>query len=195
MTTTTKKILKSFLVASTIFMGVLYSTPSESEYSSFTVKNPQPIIQDTSTIVPEIKNAMRVDLSREELKCLQYATYFEDAIDKSDDGVKAVTNLIINRKLHPKFPKNVCSVIRQRKHGAWQFSFYLNKRRHIDNDGTFERVQKLVDVALHAPDNTNGALYFHDAKLKKHWTNLLKIGRIGDNMYYKEPPQKSKKDI
>ncbi len=57
------------------------------------------------------------------LECLTAAIYYE-AASESDDGERAVAQVVLNRVRHPAFPATVCGVVYQgsEKHGC-QFSF------------------------------------------------------------------------
>src|SRR6476660_5886742 len=59
------------------------------------------------------------------LQCLTQAIYYE-ARNQSDDGERAVAQVVLNRVRHPAFPNTVCGVVYQgavRPGGGCQFTF------------------------------------------------------------------------
>src|SRR5690606_37364832 len=79
------------------------------------------------TVVPAVATVFRgrstVDMGRA-LECLTAAIYYE-AASESDDGQRAVAQVILNRVRHPAFPNSVCGVVYQGSERATgcQFSF------------------------------------------------------------------------
>lgn len=78
------------------------------------------------TIVPArafpVKGIAAVDRARA-LECLAAAIYYE-AASESDDGQRAVAQVVLNRVRHPAFPATVCGVVYQgSERRGCQFSF------------------------------------------------------------------------
>src|SRR3954462_14940892 len=62
---------------------------------------------------------------RSALDCLTAAVYYE-ARSESEDGQRAVAQVVLNRVRHPAYPNSVCAVVYQgpqRAGGGWQFTF------------------------------------------------------------------------
>ena len=69
-----------------------------------------------------MRGASAVDRARA-LECLSSAIYYE-AASESDDGQRAVAQVILNRVRHPAFPSTVCGVVYQGSERAGcQFSY------------------------------------------------------------------------
>src|SRR3954468_6506981 len=68
--------------------------------------------------------AASADDFRSALDCLTAAVYYE-ARSESEDGQRAVAQVVLNRVRHPAFPKSVCGVVYQGSNRATgcQFSF------------------------------------------------------------------------
>src|ERR1700742_3086468 len=58
------------------------------------------------------------------LQCLTEAIYYE-ARNQSDDGQRAVAQVVLNRVRHPAYPNSVCGVVYQgsARHTGCQFTF------------------------------------------------------------------------
>ena len=82
---------------------------------------------DDGTVHParafSIAGASAIDRVRA-LQCLASAIYYE-AASQSDDGQRAVAQVVLNRVMHPAFPDTVCGVVYQGSDRATgcQFSF------------------------------------------------------------------------
>ena len=63
-----------------------------------------------------------------DLACMTEAIYFE-ARGETEEGQRAVAEVILNRVASPRFPDTVCAVVKQR----WQFSYRLNPDLHLGN--------------------------------------------------------------
>ena len=85
-----------------------------------------PVDLGTGTVTPALPfqaaRASALDRGRA-LECLTAAIYYE-AASESDDGERAVAQVVLNRVRHPAFPATVCGVVYQgsEKQGC-QFSF------------------------------------------------------------------------
>lgn len=91
---------------------------------------PEPIgmafAPEATTVVPArpflLGRAAALDRGRA-LECLTAGIYYE-AGNQSDDGERAVAQVILNRVRHPLFPATVCGVVYQgSEHAGCQFSF------------------------------------------------------------------------
>ena len=126
--------------------------------------------------------------AKKQVDCLAENIYHE-AGNESDEGKVAVGLVTLNRVQDPKFPKDICSVVKQKVNYTCQFSWfcmpvYLNK-----NSDTY---QKSLEVALHVyanyekiKDFTHGALFYHADYVNPNW-KLDKTTKIGRHIFYKE---------
>ena len=90
-----------------------------------------------------------LDASRD-LECLTQAAYYE-ARGEGRDGMKAVTQVVLNRVRHRAFPNSVCSVVFQgagRRTGC-QFSFTCDgSMRGRVNRAAWNRARDIASAAL-----------------------------------------------
>ena len=90
-------------------LALLASLPSAALASSAEVAEPFVASRDSGTF-------------ERSLECLSQAIYYE-ARSQSDDGQRAVAQVVLNRVRHPAFPKTVCGVVYEGVGGVCQFSF------------------------------------------------------------------------
>lgn len=130
--------------------------------------------------------------SQKQVDCLADNIYHEAGYEP-DDGKKAVALVTMNRLNDPRFPKDVCGVVKQKS--IWQgltvcqFSWFCTPFR---NNKESEAYQKSKDVALYVyanyenlKDITKGALYYHADYVNPKW-KLEKTTVIGRHIFYKE---------
>ena len=125
----------------------------------------------------------------EDVGCLAEALYFE-ARGTGYEGERAVGEVILNRAADSRFPPTVCGVIDQRYNGACQFSYRCDA---IPNDQFHEPAElaKMRNISYElltarGEDITNGALFFHAARMPPGWFNTLsKRGQFGGNIFYR----------
>ena len=128
-------------------------------------------------------------------KCLAEAMYFE-ARDQGWRGMMAVGVVIKNRVADPRYPDNICSVVRQGKYWRGnpvkhkcQFSYYC--------DGKHERPaekkawQEATDIAgiLMSTEVVMAGLenvtHYHAITVQPPWAMVLKRKqRIGEHVFY-----------
>ena len=126
--------------------------------------------------------------------CLTEALYFE-ARNQSTNAIKAVGNVIINRKHSKYFPNSICGVVRQggTKRHRCQFSYYCDGlpdtfSNNVVEKRALERIKHIVNVLLSNKrvDNTNGADHYHTTNVNPNWANKNKITKqLGDHIFYK----------
>jgi spore germination cell wall hydrolase CwlJ-like protein len=124
------------------------------------------------------------------LQCLTMAIYYE-AGNESDDGQRAVAQVVLNRLRHPAYPKTVCGVVMdgaQRRTGC-QFTFAC--------DGALARVPSTTGwnrAAGAAASALGGAVFapvgwathYHANYVVPYWAaSLDKITAIGAHIFYR----------
>ncbi len=115
--------------------------------------------------------------------CLAEAVYFE-ARGTGEKGTLAVAQVVVNRAKSPKFPNTICGVVADR----CQFSYRCDGRSDVlsvaeDRRQAVETARKALSGA---PDITNGALFFHAARMPPGWFNTLdRVGQFGGNIFYR----------
>lgn len=129
----------------------------------------------------------------EQLRCLALNVYWE-ARSESIPGQVAVAAVTLNRVQSPRFPANVCDVVRQggevRRHRC-QFSWWCDGKKDepLDEDA-WRRATTLARLASAGviDDPTGGALWYHADYVTPHWaTAKEKIAKIGRHIFYTLP--------
>ena len=124
------------------------------------------------------------------LECLSEAVYYE-AGSQSDDGERAVAQVVLNRVRHPAFPSTVCGVIYQgstRTTGC-QFTFTCDGSllRRPDAEG-WVRAKRVAEAAL------NGAVFgpvglathYHADYVVPYWASTMaKNAVVGAHLFYR----------
>ena len=135
----------------------------------------------------EIRYTQLTKETQKQIDCLA-ANIYHEAGYESEDGKVAVALVTLNRTQDPRFPKDICSVVKQRVNSTCQFSWFCNpatiKAREV--------YEKARDVAIHVyvnyekiPDITGGALFYHADYVNPRW-KLEKTTTIGRHIFYKD---------
>jgi len=130
-----------------------------------------------------------LDASRD-LECLTQAAYYE-ARGEGRDGMRAVTQVVLNRVRHPAFPKSVCGVVFQgagRRSGC-QFSFTCDgSMRGGINRAAWDRAREVASGALSGSvfSAVGNATFFHTTGVSPGWRNaMVRVNQIGDHLFYR----------
>lgn len=125
-----------------------------------------------------------------DLDCLTQAAYYE-ARGEGRDGMRAVTQVVLNRVRHPAFPKSVCAVVYQgagRRTGC-QFSFTCNgSMRGRVNQAAWNRARDVASAALSGTvyGAVGNATHFHTTGVSPRWrSSLVRVGQVGDHLFYR----------
>lgn len=145
--------------------------------------------QETRGQIPVASLAAALD---PETKCLALSVYWEGK-SETRKGQLAVAHTVLNRVRHPSFPDTICGVVSQQSDAgrrSCQFSWWCDGKRDEphDDDDWLEAVSSARDaMTAGAKDPTQGALYFHSARIKTpKWAKSRKrLARIGDHIFYR----------
>jgi hypothetical protein len=127
------------------------------------------------------------------LDCLAEAIYYE-ARSESEDGQRAVAQVVLNRVRHPAWPNSVCGVVYQgpmRAGGGCQFTFTCDGSLAIRPAGIgWARARMLASEALagrtYAPVGLS--THYHTSAVFPAWApRLIKTGVIGAHNFYRLP--------
>jgi spore germination cell wall hydrolase CwlJ-like protein len=135
-------------------------------------------------------DALRVDADDEH--CLATAIYFE-ARGESEDGQKAVAEVILARTKTPGRPKSVCGVVyegSERKRGC-QFSFTCDRASNVAPfDAAWKRAKAIAaKVARGTSSLVRGATFYHATYVKPGWASrMVKVGQVGSHIFYRPQP-------
>ncbi len=149
----------------------------------------------------EIPADMKIDwgsivVSKDELMCLALNDYWE-ARSEVTSGRIAVARVVLNRAMDPRFPSNVCDVIKQTKvagvSNRCQFSWYCDEKDNDVADSKEWRDSIKIAAAVlqkdsAIPDPTGGALWYHADFLRPAWAaGFESTTIIGTHVFYREP--------
>jgi spore germination cell wall hydrolase CwlJ-like protein len=124
------------------------------------------------------------------LDCLTAAVYYEAAIE-SEDGQRAVAQVVLNRLRHPAFPKSVCGVVFQgsdRSTGC-QFTFTCDgSLARIPYQQGWERARKVAEEALDGKvyKPVGYSTHYHTNWVVPYWSSsLTKVANVGTHIFYR----------
>jgi spore germination cell wall hydrolase CwlJ-like protein len=124
------------------------------------------------------------------LECLSAAVYYE-AASESDDGQRAVAQVVLNRVRHPTYPNSVCGVVFQgsERVTGCQFSFTCDgSMARIPSVSGWARARRIAAEALagsvYAPVGL--ATHYHTFRVHPYWaSSLVKSAVIGAHIFYR----------
>ena len=123
------------------------------------------------------------------LSCLTAAIYYE-AANQSDDGERAVAQVVLNRVRHPAFPATVCGVVYQGSdHAGCQFSFACDgSLERVPSRTAWSRATRIASEALagtvFAPIGL--ATHYHTYAVTPTWNrSLVMTAAIGAHFFHR----------
>jgi len=143
----------------------------------------------TETLNLTVKMSQLTEESQRQVRCLADNIYHEAGFEP-EDGKVAVALVTMNRLQDPRYPKDICSVVKQRVKSTCQFSWFCQHKITVKNESVYENA---LETALRVfanyettPDITNGALFYHADYVNPRWRGLEKTTVIGRHIFYKE---------
>ena len=134
-------------------------------------------------------------INEKEYECLVKNIYFE-ARNQPIKGKQAIAAVTLTRARHKNFPDTICGVVsEQRKRGVCQFSWKCDGKSDNPNLSSKEelaawnRANSVAEDALlgKLDDMLDGVTHFHASYVNPKWARkLIRIGQIGDHIFYKE---------
>lgn len=120
-------------------------------------------------------------------QCMACSIYFEARGESLTEKTR-VANVIFNRTKSPTHPTTVCGVVHQKS----QFSWTLNRVKVTDQAAWDDAVRIATRVLMGREqgmlrDNTGGAVFYHDRKIRPHWSKSGKLRKVvdsGPHVYY-----------
>ena len=141
-----------------------------------------------------IARAMRIDNSGVDrsraIECMTAAIYYE-ARSESDQGQRAVAQVVLNRVAHPSFPKTVCGVVYQgsERSTGCQFSFTCDgSLARAPNRMFWYRAENVARAALsgYVERSVGLATHYHTIAVSPYWAPSLRhIITIGAHRFYR----------
>lgn len=127
--------------------------------------------------------------ARKQVECLADNIYHEAGYEP-DKGKVAVALVTLNRVQDPRYPKDICSVVKQKVNYTCQFTWWCENK--ITNRSK-EAYESSREIALYVYANyermrdiTQGALFYHADYVRPNWKNLERTTVIGRHIFYKE---------
>jgi hypothetical protein len=125
--------------------------------------------------------------------CLAQAIYYESA-SESEEGQRAVAQVVLNRVRHPSWPNSVCGVVYQgpmRPGGGCQFTFTCDGSLARPATGiAWEQARRLAAEALAGRSRSSVGLatHYHTHQVSPAWApRLTPVGSIGAHRFYQLP--------
>ena len=126
------------------------------------------------------------------LECLTQAIYYE-ARSESDEGQRAVAQVVLNRVRHPNYPNSVCGVVfqgSQRTTGC-QFSFTCDGSMGGTIDQrSWDRAERIARAALRGDvyRPVGLATHYHTTAISPYWApSLVPQITLGAHIFYRSP--------
>lgn len=123
--------------------------------------------------------------------CLTTAIYYE-AASESDDGQRAVAQVILNRVKHPAWPNTVCGVVYQGSDGpVCQFSYACDgSMARVPTREGWTRASRIARAALagyvHRPVGLS--TFYHADYVNPLWNRRLIVANVtGRHIFYRMP--------
>jgi spore germination cell wall hydrolase CwlJ-like protein len=124
------------------------------------------------------------------LDCLAQAIYYE-ARSESEDGQRAVAQVVLNRMRHPSYPATVCGVVYQgsQRSTGCQFTFTCDGSLALPARGAnWDRARRIAAEALagkvYAP--VGYSTHYHTVAVLPYWaSSLAKTAVIGAHIFYR----------
>lgn len=129
--------------------------------------------------------------SRQELRCLAEAIYFE-ARSEPRDGQIAVAQVVLNRLKNPKYPNTICGVVYQNKsmRNACQFSFACDGiPERITEPGPWAKAKKIANQIVQGKvsiPEVDASTHYHATYVRPNWApTMQRKKKIGKHIFYK----------
>ena len=122
--------------------------------------------------------------------CLTAANYYEAATE-GEDGMRAVSQVVLNRLRHPAFPKTICGVVFQgaERTTGCQFTFTCDgalARTPIPS--LWAQAARIADQALSGRvyKPVGHSTHYHTDWVVPYWSGSLdKVARVGTHLFFR----------
>ena len=126
--------------------------------------------------------------AKKQVDCLADNIYYEAGYEPKD-GKIAVGFVTMNRVNDPRYPKDICSVVKQKVNSTCQFTWFCEAKRIAKRNEAYDEAMT-VALLVYAnyekmKDVTEGALFYHADYVNPRW-KLEKTTKIGRHIFYKE---------
>ena len=125
--------------------------------------------------------------------CLASAIYYE-ARSESDEGQRAVAQVVMNRLRHPSYPKSVCDVVFQgsKRRTGCQFTFTCDgSLARRPEPVAWQRAHAIAAEILAGGGASlvGDATHYHTTAIRPYWApSLTRIATLGSHIFYAGGP-------
>ena len=137
----------------------------------------------------EVQYTQLTTAAQKEVNCLAENIYHEAAYEPKQGRV-AVALVTMNRVSDPRYPKDICSVVKQRIKSTCQFTWFCERGKSVKNQEAYIEARAIALYVYanyeNIKDFTNGALFYHADYVNPRWPGLIKTTTIGRHIFYKE---------
>jgi len=150
------------------------------------VERMSPVIIQPQPVELQIELPLR-KVDTRSLHCLAKAMYWE-ARGEGEDGMLAVSAVILNRVKDERFPDTVCAVIYEGGEAPpCQFSWWCDGKSDYPTDrAQWGEILELsyTYLATRPEDTTEGAVFYHATSIQNPWRREL-TAHIGNHIFYR----------
>ena len=152
---------------------------------------PAPLLAQSGAAAPFVASQDPAEFAQS-LECLTQAVYYE-ARNQSDDGQRAVAQVVLNRVRHPAYPSTVCGVVFEgaRRITGCQFSFTCDGSMYrAIEPGAWDRAERIAREALagNVYRPVGLALNYHTTSIHPYWApSLVRQTVVGAHVFYRRP--------
>ena len=168
---------------------VLDVTPEEA------VKINQSIPESLERVIPAKPFRIPTDAAAEvsrgsAVNCLASAIYYEAATE-SEQGQRAVAQVVLNRVRHPAYPKSICGVVFQgsERTTGCQFSFTCDgSMARVPIPAIWNRAKRYATEAISGKvePSVGNATHYHTIWIVPYWAkSLVKLRTLGAHVFYR----------
>ena len=183
--------IKIVALALALVMTGCASAPQQQSEPEVSVRVDKPRVESVRTTYSRTPRVAVLPPLREvdpkAQQCLALALYWE-ARGEGQEGMRAVTSVVLNRVEDERFPDTVCDVVYEGgEYGRCQFSWWCDgKSDDPTNQTTWSEVDSLAHtfLARRPPDPTDGALFYHATSIENPWRRQL-TAQIGNHIFYR----------
>jgi spore germination cell wall hydrolase CwlJ-like protein len=164
-------------------------TPEQAVIANAEIAQSKEPVEPARAFIVPLTDAMSFSRTSA-IDCMTAAVFYEAATE-SDQGQRAVAQVILNRVRHPAYPKSVCEVVfqgSQRTTGC-QFSFTCDgSLARKPTTAAWDRARRVAEASLTgATEPTVGmATHYHTIWILPYWApSLDKITTVGAHIFYR----------
>lgn len=153
---------------------------------------PHHMMKEFSQITEYLPANILTSLSKRaltEVKCMALNNYYEAATE-GITGMKAVSQVVLNRMDEIGFPSTACGVIYQKNSYVCQFSWTCQKKSlpKLDYESNAWRnaviAAKQVYLDRQTVKGLEDALFYHATYVNPKWKKVKKVGKVGSHIFY-----------